>query len=59
MVDGNGLEKAVMVKLKNSDFDRLAKIAKDMGDVPESTLARMYIIEGIKRDEIHKDTKKQ
>ncbi len=50
-MDGNGLEKAMQVKLKNSDFDRLSKIAKDMGDIPESTLARIYVIDGIKRQE--------
>jgi len=49
--NGIKLDRAVMTYLRSSDFERLAKIAKDKGDIPESTLARMYIIEGIKRDE--------
>jgi hypothetical protein len=49
--NGIKLDRAVMTYLRTSDFERLAKIAKEKGDIPESTLARMYIIEGIKRDE--------
>lgn len=43
----------MLVKMRKSDFERLSKIAKEKGDIAESTLARMYIIEGIRRDENH------
>ncbi len=47
------LDRPMLVKMRKSDFERLSKIAKEKGDIAESTLARMYIIEGIRRDENH------